>query len=299
MSLSKTALRVDRLAVSSGKKRLLDNISFQLDQGDVLGVIGETGAGKTVLIEALGMSLAPGLTCSVDTLNYRVDETDIALQTYTRADLQQSIWGKKLAFILSNPRNRFNPIMTIGEQFIQILQSNLGLNERVAAAMAQDMLAQVKMPDPQQNMMNYPHELSGGMIQRAAIAIALSLSPKFLLADEPTMGLDVTVQRQVLDLMEDLFQKLNACVVLATRDLGIVANYCNKIAVMYRGKIVEFAKVETFFENPEHPYSRYLLDIAFLAGGSDPESQRTIERPDMTGIGARNALRKEDTTWNC
>ena len=286
MPVSPIALDVQNLTVSAGSRRLLDNISFQLNQGDVLGLIGETGSGKSVLVEALGMNLAPGLDYSVDKLLYRIGDTDIALENCSKAELHRSVWGKKLAFVLSNPRNRFNPIMTIGEQFIQILQSNLNLRENEARREAQEMFARVKMPDPVQNMLNYPHEVSGGMIQRAALAIALSLAPKFLLADEPTMGLDVTVQRQVLDLMEDLFQQLEACVVLATRDLGIIANYCNKIAVMHRGKIVELAEVKRFFAKPEHPYSRYLLDIAFVESNPATAGKRPSEKPPAAMHGA-------------
>ena len=280
---------MDGLTVSAGGRRLLDDISFRLCECDVLGLIGETGAGKTVLVEALGMNLAPGLACSAKNLTYRIEGTDVALQDCLRESLQQSIWGKKLAFIPSNTRSRFNPIMTVGEQFMHILQSNSGLSAREAELRAREMFALVKMPDPKQNMKNYPHELSGGMIQRAAVAIALSLSPKFLLADEPTLGLDVTVQRQVLDLMEDLFRQLNACVVLATRDLGIVANYCSKIAVMREGRIVEFADVGRFFERPEHPYSRYLLEIAFASGHENPERQRAVELPILTTHAAGEA----------
>lgn len=281
MNSDRTALIVEELTVTAGSRRLLDNVSFTLNQGDVLGLIGETGSGKTVLIEALGMNLASGLEQSAEKLVYRTDAGDIDLLGYSRSELQRSVWGKSLAFVLSNPRNRFNPIMTMGEQFIHILRSNLGMSEDEAMKKARGMFALVKMPDPAQNMMNYPHELSGGMIQRAALAIALSLSPKFLLADEPTMGLDVTVQRQVLDLMEELFQQLNACVVLATRDLGIVANYCNKLAVMHQGKIVEFAEVKSFFEKPEHPYSKYLLDMAFVESKLQADSDYPPETPTI------------------
>ena len=287
MAVAPIALDVRNLTVSAGSRRLLDDISFQLNRGDVLGLIGETGAGKSVLIEALGMNRVPGLDYSVEKLVYRAGDADIALQSYTKAELQHSIWGKKLAFVLSNPRNRFNPIMTIGEQFIHILQSNLDLREDEARQRAQAMFTRVKMPDPMQNMLNYPHEVSGGMIQRAALAIALSLAPKFLLADEPTMGLDVTVQRQVLDLMEELFQELDACVVLATRDLGIVANYCNKIAVMHQGKIVELAEVKRFFAKPEHAYSRYLLDVAFVE--SNPLTGSSPERSPTTAHGTETS----------
>jgi oligopeptide transport system ATP-binding protein len=270
------ALYVNSLNVMAGKKKLLTDVSFELYSNDVLGLIGETGSGKTVLIDALGMNSAAGLTTATKELRYRVDESDIQLMNMTEEELSQLIWGKKLTFILSNARNRFNPIMTVGEQFCDIIKSNLNLSDEQAVDKAKKMFALVQMPDPKQNMNNYPHELSGGMIQRVEIAIALSMSPKFLLADEPTMGLDVTVQRQILDLMNGLFTKMNSCVVLATRDLGIAANYCNKIAVLYRGKIVEFMNVHDFFKTPRHPYSKYLLDIAFVSNDKNPERKKRM-----------------------
>lgn len=270
MSEQDGALHVEALKVTAGEKQILQGIGFTLQSNDVLGLIGETGAGKSVLIEALGMNLATGLSLSAKELRYQLGGHPVQLHQKTRDELQASIWGKSLTFIPSNARSRFNPIMTVGEQFINILQSNMSISDKEAREKAHEMFMLVHMPDPKRNLDNYPHELSGGMIQRVEIAIALAMRPKFLLADEPTMGLDVTVQRQILDLMEGLFRQTNACVVLATRDLGIAANYCNKIAVLHKGRMVELNTVKEFFKNPQHPYSQYLLDIAFVSNEKNP-----------------------------
>lgn len=269
-------MSVEGLTVRSPDKLILNDISFHLNRNDILGLVGETGSGKSVLIDALGMNSAPGLEDEARELRYILGDRSINLRDFSRDDLQDKIWGRKIAFILSNARSRFNPIMTVGKQFEDILMSNSGMKREEAAARSVEMFKLVQMPDPVRNRNNYPHELSGGMVQRVEIAIALAMSPKFLLMDEPTMGLDVTVQRQTLDLMERLFKNLDTTAVLATRDMGIVANYCTKIAVLYHGQIAEFAEIGQFFKNPQHPYSKYLLDIAFASNNKDIKQRKRV-----------------------
>lgn len=278
MSEKIPAIQVEGLNVKAGSKYLLKDIGFTLDSGDVLGLIGETGSGKTLLIDAIGRNTAQGLSMEAKKLCCTIDGQEADMMAMDDEELTKTLWGKKMTFILSNARSRFSPIMTVGEQFINILKSNQKLTDKEAEERAREMFSLVQMPDPVQNMRNYPHELSGGMIQRVEIAIALAMSPKFLLADEPTMGLDVTVQRQILDLMDRLFKKMDSSVILATRDLGIAANYCNKVAVLYQGEIVEFRDVYSFFEHPLHPYSRYLLEIAFVSNDKDPKFMQRIHR---------------------
>lgn len=278
MSEKTPAIQVEGLTVRAGEKYLLKDIGFELHSGDVLGLIGETGSGKTVLIDAIGRNTAPGLSMKADKLCCFIDGKETDLLQKKEDELAATVWGKKMTFILSNARSRFSPIMTAGEQFINILKSNQDMTDKQAAQKVQEMFSLVQMPDPKQNMNNYPHELSGGMIQRVEIAIALAMSPQFLLADEPTMGLDVTVQRQILDLMDGLFKKSRSSVILATRDLGIAANYCNKVLVLYNGEIVEFSDVQSFFENPRHPYSRYLLEIAFVSNDKNPKAKQRVFR---------------------
>ncbi len=280
MSEKNISMHVEGLSVRLGERYLLKEVGFKLNSGDVLGLIGETGSGKTVLIDAIGRNTASGLSMEAEKLDYMTDGQTIDMLKLKEDELGDAIWGKKLTFILSNARSRFSPIMTVGEQFINILKSNTNMTSQEAEKKAREMFSLVQMPDPAQNMRNYPHELSGGMIQRVEIAIALAMNPKFLLADEPTMGLDVTVQRQILDLMDGLFKKMDSTVILATRDLGIAANYCNKIAVLHNGNIVEFGDVKSFFANPRHPYSRYLLKIAFVANDKDPKFGQKVYRSE-------------------
>lgn len=283
-----TALIVEALCVTTNdEKVLLRDINFSLDAGDVLGLIGETGAGKTVLIDALGKNSAPSLQLSANNISYALGDCLVNITDCGQEKLQSRIWGKEITFILSNARSRFSPIMTVGEQFRNILKSNLDISDQEAHQKAKEMFALVQMPDPEQNLKNYPHELSGGMVQRVEIAIALSMNPQYLLADEPTMGLDVTVQRQILDLMDRLFKKTQSCVVLATRDLGIAANYCNKVAVLFQGEIIEFSDVLSFFQNPQHPYSRYLLQIAFASNDKNSAGNQRIygSKAAFTGLG--------------
>ena len=281
-----SVLSVKNLSVRAGKRNILNDISFSLQKNDVLGLIGETGSGKSVLIDALGCNSAPGLVPSSTEIRYSLGDSDIILPDYSREDLQSDYWGKEIAFILSNARSRFNPILPVGQTFVDILMSNYPeLNKDAATQKAQEYFKIVQMPDPVNNMNSFPQELSGGMVQRVEIAIALSLTPRFLLMDEPTMGLDVTVQRQILDLMADLVKDIDSTIVIATRDLGIVANYCNKIAVMHNGEIVEFCGVREFFKNPQHPYSKYMLKIAFASNDKElTSSDRIITKEALQNL---------------
>jgi len=193
----------------------------------------------------------------------------------------RKIWGKKIAFIPSNARDRLSPIIKVGQQVSNVIEANLQLSSEEARQKVIEMFEMVQMPDPERNYDNYPHELSGGMAQRVVISIALSTSPKFLLADEPTMGLDVTIQTQVLDLMANLLRKLQSSVILATRDLGIVANYCDKVGVLCDGQMVEFAPVRDFFKNAMHPYSHYLLAAAFASHGETVDLESTVTKREV------------------
>ena len=262
-------------ALTGKSRRLLHGISLTLDQADVMGLVGETGSGKTVFMNALGRNPQPPLTMEAEELSIGRDGTSESLLDKDEEGMR-SIWGKGMVFIPPNARERLVPIVTVGEQARNVVQANLSLNRDEAKQTVIDMFRLVQMPDPVRNYENYPHELSGGMAQRVVLAIALTLKPKVLLADEPTMGLDVTIQKQVLDLMSALLKQLQAGVLLATRDLGIVANYCNTVAVMGHGQLVEVAGVREFFKNARHPYSRYLLSAAFASEGSSSKIDAEI-----------------------
>jgi oligopeptide/dipeptide ABC transporter ATP-binding protein len=293
------------MELGKSQTKLLDGISFSVFENDILGLVGETGAGKSVLINSIGRNLRPPLWLDAEKLSIILGDQMENLLLKGEDELRK-IWGKGIAFIASNARDRLNPILTIGEQFVNILQGNFRVSRAEAQKTVIRMFRMVQMSDPKQNLNNYPHELSGGMAQRVVISIALSMSPKLLLADEPTMGLDVTIQRQVLDLMVESLRNMDASAILATRDLGIVANYCNKVAVMCNGQIAEFAEVKDFFKNAVHPYSHHLLNAAFAShkkegltesGSAVTKDQMESKREDGCRFANRCPL-SEEVCWS-
>jgi len=249
-----------------GKKdtKLLDDVSIVVEKNDIVGLVGETGSGKSVLINSIGHNLEPPLCSEAEDLWIRLDRSTEHLLLLNE-EMLRKVWGRGIAFIPSFARSKLNPFLTIGNQFSDTVQANSKMSRKEAEEKVIKMLEIVQVADPKRRFHAYPHELSGGMSQRVVIAIALYLSPKLLLADEPTMGLDVTIQAQVLDLMTNLIDRFNASALIATRDLGIVAHYCNKVAVLCGGQIIEFRGVHDFFENALHPYSHYLLEAAFAS----------------------------------
>ena len=268
-------------AVTGKALKLLDNISLTVRQNDVLGLVGETGSGKSILIDAIGRNPRPPLWSKTETLSMRFSDHMDNLLIKDEEELRK-IWGQEIAFLPCNARERLNPLLTVGKQIINIFESKLEIPREEARQKAIEVFKKVQMPDPVENFDSYPHELSGGMAQRVLISIALSISPTLLLADEPTMGLDVTIQAQVLDLIVQFVEETMAAVILATRDLGIVANYCNRVAVLCEGKLVEFTDVKNFFKNAKHPYSHYLLSAAFASHGeADGITSELIISPKM------------------
>jgi oligopeptide/dipeptide ABC transporter ATP-binding protein len=291
-------------AFTGSNRRLLNGISFTLKQADVVGLVGETGSGKSVLIDALGRNPHPPLWMEAAELSVSHDGEWLSLLDKDEEALRR-VWGKDIVFVPPNARDRLSPIITVGEQASNVVQTNLKLGRAAAKAKVIEMFRLVQMPDPARNYDNYPHELSGGMAQRVVLAIALAMTPKVLLADEPTMGLDVTIQTQVLELMSGLLNQLRAGVLLATRDLGIVANYCNKVAVLGHGEIVEMGTVRDFFRNARHPYSRYLLAAAFASqsGGAGLDAEivgfSVDQRAVTTGCPFAPRCRlASDTCWH-
>jgi oligopeptide/dipeptide ABC transporter ATP-binding protein len=257
--------------------KLLDNISFSVKENDILGLVGETGSGKTVLINSVGRILRNPLQSEAKRILFGTENKYIDLKECTHDDMKR-IWGRGMGFIPTNARERLNPVLTVGQQFVNIIRTHSKLSQKDARQTAIDYFNQVQMPAPERTVDILPQALSGGMAQRVIISIALYLSPRLLLADEPTMGLDVTIQKQVLDIFYSLIKKMKSSVILATRDMGIVANYCNTVAVLCSGQLVEFCDKMDFFRSAKHPYSRYLLEAAFTLHGSAIEEELELSK---------------------
>lgn len=251
-----------------GEVHAVNGVSFDVHPGEVLGLIGESGCGKSVTLRALMRLLPPSRTTlsgsmTVAGLDVRSLD-DRALSAYR---------GGTTAMIFQDPGLALDPVYTIGQQIGEAIQRHVGCTEDQARTQAQQWLEQVKVPSARARLDNYPHELSGGMRQRAMIALALSCNPKLVLADEPTTALDATVQMQVLLILRELQQRLRMGSVFVTHDLGVAAEICDRIAVMYAGRIVEIGSAESVLLRPQHPYTQALL--ASTLHGSMRGTRRT------------------------
>ncbi len=239
---------------------VLDSVDLSVRSGESFGIVGESGAGKSVLLRAI-LGLLPS-TWSAGTGHVFFRGED--LQAQPERHLQQ-IRGKLIALMPSNPRQHLNPVKPVGSQIADVVLAHQPVGREAAVRRAIEVLTHVGIPDPASRYHAYPHELSGGMCQRIIIAMGLANAPVLTLADEPTSGLDVTISLQILDLMQMAVTELNSALVLVSRDLGVIAHYCQRIAVMYAGEVVEQGDVLDFFDFPLHPYSRHLLRAARAA----------------------------------
>jgi peptide/nickel transport system ATP-binding protein len=257
--MSAPVLRVEDLTVEftapGGPLRAVDEVSFELAEGEVLGLVGESGSGKTLTCRAL-IRLLPSRRARITRGMVQVDGLD--LMTLPESAMQR-VRGERIGMIFQNPMTHLDPVMTIGEQIGEALRFHKGITRREAGRRAVELLRQVGIPDPGLRSRSYPHSLSGGMRQRAMIAIALAGEPRILIADEPTTALDVTVQAQILRLLLDLRDRAGLSIILITHDLGVVAETCETVAVMYAGRIVERAAKRTLLRRPLHPYSQGLI----------------------------------------
>jgi peptide/nickel transport system ATP-binding protein len=247
-------LRV-RFTTRSGIVRAVRGVNLQVGYGETLGVVGESGSGKSVTFQSvLGLITAPGEIVSGD-----IRWKGRSLLGRGNREYLHQVRGKEITMIYQDPMTSLNPVFSIGTQIGEVLRHHMGMSRKQARERAADLLDLVNISAPDKRLRQYPHELSGGMRQRVMIAMALACEPELLIADEPTTALDVTIQAQILELLADLQKRLDLSVVIITHDLGVVAQLCHRVAVMYGGEIQEVGIAEDMFEDPVHPYTRGLL----------------------------------------
>lgn len=239
----------------AGEVRAVRGVSFELEEGEVLAVVGESGCGKSVSAQTI-MKLNPMPPARIKSGEIILNNKDIVHATEKE---MRAIRGKDVSMIFQDPMTCLNPTMPIGKQLVEAIKNHQKLSKEEATKEAIRLLNLVKIPNPEQRIKQYPHEFSGGMRQRVMIAMALSCAPKLLIADEPTTALDVTIQAQIMELLQEIKEKTNTAIILITHDLGVVASMADRVAVMYAGKVVETGTAKDIFYNPSHPYTKALL----------------------------------------
>ena len=270
-------LEVDNLQVAfeteDGLLHAVDGVSFQVDAGRTLGIVGESGCGKSVTASSI-LRLVPRPPGRILGGEIRFAGTDILGLT---SEELSNIRGNQISMIFQDPMTSLNPVFTIERQMGEVLKLRFGLDRAEAFKRSAEMLGTVGIADPEDRLRAYPHELSGGMKQRVMIAMALLCEPKLLIADEPTTALDVTIQAQILHLIKDLQKRTGAAVIFITHDMGVIAEICDEVAVMYAGRVVEQGDVVQIFERSKHPYTKGLLESIPKKGLSKKAELPTIE----------------------
>jgi oligopeptide transport system ATP-binding protein len=252
-------LDVENLHVSfktyAGEVKAVRGVNFSVYKGECIGIVGESGCGKSVTSQSI-MQLLKTPPAMYKEGAIRFEGEDLLKKTDKQ---MEKVRGNTISMIFQDPMTSLNPTQKIGTQIVEVLTEHKGLSKKEALVEAEKMLELVAVSEPKKRLNQYPHEFSGGMRQRAMIAIALACSPKLLIADEPTTALDVTIQAQILELLQDIQKKLDMSIMLITHDLGVVAKMCDRVVVMYAGKVVEQGTVAEIFANPTHPYTKGLL----------------------------------------
>lgn len=253
-------LEVKDLSVSfntyAGEVKAVRGVSFELNRGETLAFVGESGCGKTVTAKSILRLLKPPFAVIKEGSKITCDGKDVL--SLNKKELCE-FRGNEVSMIFQDPMTSLNPTMTVGKQIMESLRIHRHLDKKQAREEAIKMLKMVNIPSPEKRIDSYPHEMSGGMRQRVMIAMALACSPKILIADEPTTALDVTIQAQIMDLMRELKEKMNTAIILVTHDLGVVANFADRIQVMYAGQVVERGTAREIFYDSKHPYTWALL----------------------------------------
>jgi peptide/nickel transport system ATP-binding protein len=248
-------LTVSNLSVSIGRLKPLDGISFEIGKGEIVGVVGESGSGKSLTAMSV-MGLLPLIGGKITNGSIRFSDIDL---TKLAEAPYRALRGKRIALISQNPMTSLDPIIRIGAQIDQVGILHLGLSEAAAKTRSIEIMQQLRIPEAATIHGNYPHQLSGGMKQRIVIAMALAADPELIIADEPTTALDVTIQAQIIQIMVDLVRERGLSLMLITHDMGVVAQACDKVVVLYAGRVAESNGIDAIFADPKHPYTRELI----------------------------------------
>jgi oligopeptide transport system ATP-binding protein len=276
--LSVRDLGVD-FKLEHGIMRAVDGVSFDVRRGEILGIVGESGSGKSqILMATMGLTAING-KCSGSVLFEGQEILNASPEALDK------VRGSSMSMIFQDPMTSLNPYMRVQDQLAEVLTAHQGKTRKEAIDIAVEMLERVRIPDARRRISLYPHEFSGGMRQRVMIAMALLCRPALLFADEPTTALDVTVQAQILDLLHELVHELNAAVVLVTHDLGVIARMCDRVIVLYGGRVMEEAPIDNLFETPRHPYSQGLLAATPRLDDNVAHDLRTIPGAPRASMG--------------